>query len=79
MIARFILRGMDGSSPRSELQVSGDGSYAFKDLVPDSYVIGTISVTHRASGWQGKLEKDEIVNFDLEAMPPDSLSSTTTD
>ena len=49
---------------------SSDGRYTFSDLVPDIYEIGTSSPTHMGKGWRGKLEKDEVVDFELEPMPP---------
>ena len=61
---------------RTKTTSSGNGEYAFNDLVPDFYEIGTTSSGHTPKGWLGKLEKSEIVNFELEPIPSASSPSS---
>jgi hypothetical protein len=53
---------------------SGDGKFIFDNLVPDIYQIGITSPGRVANGWQGKLEKSEIVNFELEEAHSSTVS-----
>ena len=48
---------------------SGDGAYELADLVPDTYEMTTSSPGRMAKGWFGKIEKSEVVNFELDEMP----------
>src|SRR5208283_4960326 len=49
---------------------SGDGTFEFPDLVPDNYEITTSSAGLMPKAWFGKLEKSEVINFQLDVMPP---------
>ena len=60
---------------RATIASAGDGRFIFDDLVPDTYEIGITSRTHVAKGWQGKLEKSETVNLELEEAPPPETPS----
>ena len=53
---------------RANTSGSSDGTFSFNDLVPDIYEMGTSSPGHMPKGWFGKLEKSEVVNFELEDM-----------
>ena len=52
-----------------------DGSYSFPSLVPGIYEITLVAGGYNPKGWHGKLEKDEVVEFQLEPMPeiPDNM------
>ncbi|MGA2874934.1 MAG: carboxypeptidase regulatory-like domain-containing protein [Nitrososphaerales archaeon] len=47
----------------------GDGTFVFADLVSDRYEIGTLAAGYMGKGWFGKLEKSEVVNFELDPSP----------
>jgi len=47
---------------------SGDGAFAFTDLIPEVYEVVTSSPGMLPKHWFGKLEKSEMVNFELEAV-----------
>jgi hypothetical protein len=53
-----------------------DGSYAFHDLVPANYTLTVAAPGLGSKGWTGKLERDELLDFRLEAQPPPSLDLT---
>lgn len=55
---------------------TGDGTFAFTDLVSDRYEIGVIASEYVGNGWAGKLEKPEVVNFELEKMQEPIQSSS---
>ncbi len=49
---------------------SGEGDYAFRDLVPANFELTVVAPGLGPKGWMGKLEKDEVVDFRLEVMSP---------
>jgi hypothetical protein len=57
---------------RATLAGSGDGRFIFDNLVPDIYEISITARGHITMSWQGKLEKSETVNFELEEARPDT-------
>lgn len=61
---------------RTRTTKDSDGKFAFTDLVPDRYEVGTISPEYIGKGWVGRIEKSEVVNFELDAMPTSSNPSS---
>jgi hypothetical protein len=55
---------------------ASDGKYVFPDLLPGVYEISMVSLGYVPKGWSGRLNKDGVVNFELEAMTPPDLSSS---
>jgi hypothetical protein len=49
---------------------TGDGTFEIADLVPDTYEMTTSAAGLMPKAWFGKLEKSEVINFELDEMPP---------
>ena len=47
-------------------KASGDGEYTFENLVPDLYEIGVVSTGYSCKGWRGRIERNEVLDFQLE-------------